>query len=111
MPSFQDSFWTGDYSSGIKVLFDKLNQGVVENEQVLTMARMRADAEETYSRKLSDVAAATDRMTGGFARDDGASLRKVRIYIAIRFTCSFSGFIVHGRGLTWDATSCFSLGL
>ena len=76
MPGFADSFWSGDYAGGLGVLFGKLQQGVIENQQVLTIAKLRADAEELYGRKLGDIAPTTDRMIGGFARDDGASLRK-----------------------------------
>ncbi|KAI4244492.1 MAG: hypothetical protein L6R40_002959 [Gallowayella cf. fulva] len=76
MPGFADCFWSGDYAGGLGVLFGKLQQGVVENQQVLTIARMRAEAEEQYGRRLGDIVPTTDRMTGGFARDDGASLRK-----------------------------------
>lgn len=77
MPGFADSFWSGDYASGLGVLFGKLQQGVAENQQILTIAKMRADAEEFYGRRLGEIAPSTDKMTGGFARDDGASLRKV----------------------------------
>lgn len=77
MPGFADCFWSGDYAGGLGVLFGKLQQGVVENQQVLTIARMRAEAEEQYGKRLGDIVPTTDRMTGGFARDDGASLRKV----------------------------------
>ena len=77
MPGFADCFWSGDYAGGLGVLFGKLQQGVVENQQVLTIARMRAEAEEQYGRRLGEIVPTTDRMTGGFARDDGASLRKV----------------------------------
>lgn len=38
---------------------------------------MRADAEELYGQKLSEILPSTDRITGGFSRDDGASTRKV----------------------------------
>lgn len=76
MPGFADSFWSPDYAGGLGVLFGKLQQGVMENQQILTIARMRADAEEMYGRKLGDIAPTTDKMVGGFARDDGASLRK-----------------------------------
>ena len=76
MVGFADSFWSGDYAGGMGVLFGKLQQGVTETQQVLTIARMRAEAEELYARKLADVIPATNRMTGGFAKDDGASLRK-----------------------------------
>ena len=63
---------------GLGVLFAKLQQGVQENEQMLTIARMRAEAEDMYSQKLGDIEAATNRIDGGFQRDDGASLKKVR---------------------------------
>jgi hypothetical protein len=74
---FTDAFWSPDYAGGLGVLFQKLQQGVVENQQVLTIASMRADAEEMYSDRLGDIAPSIDRMTGGFSRDDGASTRKV----------------------------------
>jgi hypothetical protein len=77
MPGFADSFWSSDYAGGLGVLFQKLQQGVTENQQILTIATMRADAEELYSGRLGDIAPTVDRMTGGFTRDDGASLRKV----------------------------------
>jgi hypothetical protein len=77
MPGFADSFWSSDYAGGLGVLFGKLQQGVVENQQVLTIARMRADAEESYGRRLGDIVTTVDKMVGGFPRDDGATLRKV----------------------------------
>ena len=64
--------------TGLEVLFGKLNQGVAENQQILTIARMRAEAEDIYGMRLGDIGPATDRISGGFARDDGASVRKVR---------------------------------
>lgn len=78
MPGFADSFWTADYAAGLGVLFDKLQQGIAENEQVLTVARLRAEAEELYGKKLSEIEPATDKIKGGFQRDDGASVKKVR---------------------------------
>lgn len=62
---------------GLGVLFGKLQQGVVENRQVLIIARLRAEAEETYGQRLQEIAPAADKLTGGFARDDGATVRKV----------------------------------
>jgi hypothetical protein len=38
---------------------------------------MRAEAEDLYGLKLAEIGPATDRITGGFSRDDGASVRKV----------------------------------
>ncbi|KAF6812896.1 Rho-GTPase-activating protein 8 [Colletotrichum sojae] len=76
MPGFAESFWSSDYAAGLGVLFGKLQQGVLENRQVLTVARMRAEAEEVYSQRLADIAPASDKVQGGFSRDDGASVRK-----------------------------------
>lgn len=58
------------------MLFGKLQQGVQENQQILTIARMRADAEETYGNSLGNIAPAAERVSGGFSRDEGASVRK-----------------------------------
>jgi hypothetical protein len=63
--------------AGLGVLFGKLQQGVAENQQMLTIARMRAEAEDVYGMRLGEIGSATDRITGGFSRDDGASVRKV----------------------------------
>ncbi|KAB5531312.1 hypothetical protein GE09DRAFT_382202 [Coniochaeta sp. 2T2.1] len=76
MPGFADSFWSSDYAAGLGVLFGKLQQGVVENRQVLTIARMRAEAEEIYGQKLTDIIPSVDKIQGGFGKDDGASTRK-----------------------------------
>lgn len=58
-------------------MFGKLQQGVQENRQFLTLARMRAEAEEVYGQRLGEIAPAANKITNGFARDDGASVRKV----------------------------------
>ncbi|KXJ93158.1 hypothetical protein Micbo1qcDRAFT_161105 [Microdochium bolleyi] len=76
MPGFADSFWSADYAAGLGVLFGKLQQGVQENRQILTVARMRAEAEEVYGQRLGDIAPAADKIANGFSRDDGASVRK-----------------------------------
>ena len=77
-PGFVDSFWSSDYAGGLGVLFTKLQQGVVENQQILTIATLRAEAEELYAERLGDIAPTIARMNGGLGRDDGASTRKVR---------------------------------
>ncbi|OAL53310.1 rho-GTPase-activating protein-like protein [Pyrenochaeta sp. DS3sAY3a] len=73
---FAASFWSSDYAGGLGVLFGKLQQGVQENQQILTVARMRADAEELYGNSLAGIPSASERITGGFSRDEGASVRK-----------------------------------
>ncbi|KAK6992218.1 hypothetical protein R3P38DRAFT_3408860 [Favolaschia claudopus] len=71
--SFNNSFWSQDYRRGLEVLYAKLEQGVQENDQILTFVRARAVAE----RQLAD-ALANPALTGpaglGFGADDGASL-------------------------------------
>ncbi|KAI1005907.1 Rho-GTPase-activating protein 8 [Podosphaera aphanis] len=76
MPAFEDSFWSADYAGGLGVLFGKLQQGVAENHQMLTIARLRAEAEELYGTKLGEIEVATEKIPGGFSRDDGASVKK-----------------------------------
>lgn len=49
----------------------------MENRQVLTIARLRAEAEDTYGQRLGDIAPSADKISGGFSRDDGATVRKV----------------------------------
>ena len=63
-------------ATGLGVLFGKLQQGVQENQQILTIARMRSDAEEIYGQRLGDIEGATNRIDGGFQKDDGASVKK-----------------------------------
>jgi hypothetical protein len=38
---------------------------------------MRAEAEDIYGARLGDIEAATNRVDGGFSKDDGASVKKV----------------------------------
>lgn len=44
---------------------------------MLQIARLRAEAEDLYGMKLAEIGPATDKINGGFSRDDGASVRKV----------------------------------
>lgn len=67
------------------MLFGKLQQGVVENEQFLTIARMRAEAEDAYGMRLGDIRRETDKIKGGFSQDDGASIKKVFESSMLRF--------------------------
>ena len=48
---------------------------------MLVVARMRAEAEDLYGSRLGDIEPATNRIEGGFQKDDGASVKKVRIII------------------------------
>lgn len=40
---------------------------------------MRAEAEELYGQRLGEIEGVTNRIDGGFQRDDGASVKKVSI--------------------------------
>ena len=50
-------------------------KGCVENEELLSLAQARADAEEAYGVRLQELAKNATRK-GGFTRDDGAGARK-----------------------------------
>lgn len=77
--SFADYFWSPDYQSGVHVLFDKLEQGVVENSQLLDFVSSRISLESTYA---SNLQSAVDSISGsrsnalGFGRDEGASTKQ-----------------------------------
>ena len=43
----------------------------------MAVARMRAEAEDAYGSKLGEIEGATNRIPGGFQKDDGASVKKV----------------------------------
>lgn len=64
------------FSLGLGILFGKLQQGVIENRQILIVSRMRAEAEEVYGQRLGEIPLSVDKVQGGFSRDDGASVRK-----------------------------------
>lgn len=66
------------YAPGLGVLFGKLQQGVIENQQIIQVAKLRADTEDLYGTKLGTISAGSER-PGGFSRDDGASVRKVSL--------------------------------
>ncbi|CAI2175237.1 4939_t:CDS:10 [Funneliformis geosporum] len=72
---FENSFWTpNNYTTGITVLYDKLEQGRIENEEIVGFIRERISIEELYGKKLCDLSKSCRQ--DGFLRDDGASLRK-----------------------------------
>lgn len=43
---------------------------------------MRAEIEDVYGQRLGEIGPAADKIQGGFSRDDGASVRKVRFTLA-----------------------------
>ncbi|KIK99806.1 hypothetical protein PAXRUDRAFT_822344 [Paxillus rubicundulus Ve08.2h10] len=71
--TFTNSFWTQDYRKGLEVLYNKLEQGVAENDEIVTFIRARANAENQLATALLSPAAIGSQGTG-FSRDDGASL-------------------------------------
>ncbi|CCO28439.1 Rho-GTPase-activating protein 8 [Rhizoctonia solani AG-1 IB] len=71
--SFQNSFWTPDYRTGLTVLFDKLEQGIAENAEVVAFIRARVAAERNIAASLINPPLTGSRGTG-FDADDGAAL-------------------------------------
>ncbi|CAE6441078.1 unnamed protein product [Rhizoctonia solani] len=71
--TFQNSFWTPDYRTGLNVLFNKLEQGIAENAEVVTFVRSRVAAERNLAASLINPPLTGTRGTG-FDADDGAAL-------------------------------------
>ncbi|KAJ2464203.1 Rho-GTPase-activating protein 8, partial [Coemansia sp. RSA 2322] len=81
MLKFENSFWDNPgvgqqprYERGPQCLYEKLEQGSFECDELLSFFRERAAIEEAYSssmRKLAERKLAA----GGFARDEGATLK------------------------------------
>ncbi|WWD20080.1 hypothetical protein CI109_104554 [Kwoniella shandongensis] len=51
-PSFYNSFWSPDYRSGLETLFKNLEQGCLENEDVVTFIESQVRAHTTLSQTL-----------------------------------------------------------
>ncbi|EPS94581.1 hypothetical protein FOMPIDRAFT_1108919, partial [Fomitopsis schrenkii] len=68
--TFQNSFWSQDYRTGLEVLYTQLEKGVLENEEVVAFIRARAAAESALAHSLTAAGPAGK----AFARDDGATL-------------------------------------
>lgn len=59
------------------MIFDKLRQGCIENDEVLAMATARAEAENAYGTRLLEIRQNhTPRSHVGFDYDEGATVRK-----------------------------------
>ncbi|KAG8744195.1 hypothetical protein FRC10_010661 [Ceratobasidium sp. 414] len=71
--TFQNSFWTSDYRTGLNVLFSKLEKGIVENAEIVAFLRARVAAERTIASSLINPPPTGARGTG-FDTDDGAAL-------------------------------------
>lgn len=71
--TFTNSFWTQDYRKGLEILYSKLEQGVVENQEIVAFIRARAAAEAQIATSLQHPVAIGSHGVG-FNKDDGASL-------------------------------------
>ncbi|KAJ1641917.1 Rho-GTPase-activating protein 8, partial [Dispira simplex] len=81
MLKFENCFWgnldTGpDYRPGVEPLELKLEQGIVELDEVLDFFTERIAIERSYAQHLRALGERAGR-SQGFLRDDGASLRMV----------------------------------
>ncbi|KAJ1971716.1 Rho-GTPase-activating protein 8 [Dimargaris xerosporica] len=81
MLKFERCFWGNvahgtEYQPGVEPLQQRLNQGLVELEEVLDFFTERIAAEQAYARRLQALGERAPRLDG-FRRDDGASLRMV----------------------------------
>lgn len=58
------------------MIFEKLQQGCAENEELLTLAMARAEAENVYGSKLLEIRTLHAPKKEGFDHDEGATVRK-----------------------------------
>ncbi|TFY52335.1 hypothetical protein EVG20_g10594, partial [Dentipellis fragilis] len=71
--SFTNSFWSQDYRKGLEVLYNKLEQGVAENDEIIAFIRARAVAEaNTATALIEPLPVGTEG--SAFKIDDGATL-------------------------------------
>lgn len=73
---FRERFWTPGYAGGFEKLFEKLEQGCIENSEILGLANARAEAELAYGSTLSELPSSVPLNRNGFGRDDGATLKR-----------------------------------
>ena len=73
---FSSSFWSPDYISGISVIFAKLNQGCIENSEILSMVSSRIALETSYANGLEAFPTKHAPTSQGFDKDEGATLRQ-----------------------------------
>ncbi|OAX43944.1 hypothetical protein K503DRAFT_610472 [Rhizopogon vinicolor AM-OR11-026] len=71
--TFTNSFWTQDYRKGLETLYNKLEQGLLENDEIVAFIRARAVAEAQIATSFQYPASVSSQGTG-FNNDDGASL-------------------------------------
>ncbi|KAG9037564.1 hypothetical protein FRB95_005146 [Tulasnella sp. JGI-2019a] len=76
--TFQNSFWSQDYRTGLEVLFKQLEQGCAENDEIVAFLKARIRAEASLGSALTHPVP-TGPEGVGFGADDGASL-----YMAFR---------------------------
>lgn len=60
----------------MNALFEKLNQGCNENDEILALANARAEAEYAYGSRLKDIPITLAPRKDGFGKDDGSTLKK-----------------------------------
>ncbi|KAF7770556.1 hypothetical protein Agabi119p4_6530 [Agaricus bisporus var. burnettii] len=70
--SFTNSFWSQDYRRGLEVLYNKIEQGIAENHQLIEFIRTRSAAEAHLANTL--IHNSSPGTGAGFGADDGASL-------------------------------------
>ncbi|KAI0091704.1 hypothetical protein BDY19DRAFT_885240 [Irpex rosettiformis] len=68
--TFQNSFWSQDYRTGLEVLFNQLEKGIVQNEEIVAFIKTRAAAETALATALTTL----EPPSKSFDVESGASL-------------------------------------
>ncbi|KAL7412368.1 hypothetical protein BDY24DRAFT_392691 [Mrakia frigida] len=76
LPStFANSFWSQDYRQGLEVLYSKLEQGIIEDEQIIRYVQARSNATQQFANALlSPSPGPHPKENQGFDADEGAGL-------------------------------------
>ncbi|AET37758.1 GTPase-activating protein RGD2 Ecym_1538 [Eremothecium cymbalariae DBVPG len=61
MPSFADSFWTDDSSTGVQTLFAQLHEGCNQNDLFIQLFASRMQYEVVYGRQLCNMRSGIDK--------------------------------------------------
>lgn len=89
--SFHECFWLADYQLGVNAVFEQLQQGILENEDFLSLWSHRADLEARYGAQLVLIEKDRSRSSRRLMNDDHFSTVK-NAYHRLN-----DGFVLEGK--------------
>lgn len=89
--SFIESFWLADYQAGLNAVFQQLQEGILENDDFLSLWSHRADLEARFGAQLVSIDKERSRSSRRLMNDDHFSTAK-NAYHRIN-----DGFVLEGQ--------------